>query len=102
MIAQNTNYRARRRSLRPDQTTYVVDGLVGDRRRQDITADVDANMRSGRAFLDFDHDAPDVVACTDAHFSLTSFQKMKVQSLSQVVRIAERLGIFNTVNDGAQ
>src|SRR5215470_13320609 len=45
----------------------LVDCLVGDRGRQDISADVDANMRSSRAFLDFDYDAPDVVACTDAH-----------------------------------
>ena len=48
----------------------LVDGLVGDRGRQDIS--VDANMRSSRAFLDFDHDAPDVVRCTDAHVALST------------------------------
>ena len=36
-----------------------------------------------------------------AHRKVT-MEKMKVQSLPQLVRIAERLGIFNTVNGGAQ
>src|SRR5215468_2381692 len=44
-----------------------VDRLACDRGRHDISADVDANMRSGRAFLDFDYDTPDVVACANAH-----------------------------------
>ena len=66
----------------------LVDRLVGDRGRQDISSDVDVNMRSGRAFLDFDYDAPDVVACTDAHgetllkLALATDKRMEIGRLS--------------------
>ena len=38
---------------------------------QACAADVDADMRSGRALFYFDHGAPDLVACTDAHLSVS-------------------------------
>src|ERR1700687_59794 len=45
-----------------------IDRLIGDRGGDDLAiADIDADMRGGRALLDFDNGALDLVACTDAH-----------------------------------
>src|ERR1700688_3775539 len=45
-----------------------IDRLVGDRGGHDLAAaDVDADMRGGRALLDFEDGALDLVTCTDAH-----------------------------------
>src|ERR1700677_4211280 len=45
-----------------------IDRLVGDRGGNDLaTANIDADMRSGRALLHFDDGALDLIACTDAH-----------------------------------
>jgi hypothetical protein len=45
-----------------------IDRLVGDGGGDNLAlADIDANMRGGRALLHFDDGAFDLVACTDAH-----------------------------------
>src|SRR5262249_41266124 len=46
----------------------IIDGLVSDRRGDDLTAaDIDADMRCGRAFPYLYNGTLDLVACTDAH-----------------------------------
>jgi len=46
----------------------IIDGFIGDRGSHDLaSADVDADMRGGGAFLDFDDGTLDLIACTDAH-----------------------------------
>src|SRR5580700_12177520 len=48
--------------------TQLVDRLVGDRGGNDLaSANIDADMRRGRALLHFDDGALDLIACTDAH-----------------------------------
>src|SRR5260370_37550314 len=45
-----------------------IDRLIRDRGGDDLPiADIDADMRGGRALLDFNDGAFDLVACTDAH-----------------------------------
>src|ERR1700712_202536 len=56
------------RSLAAGFDSEFVDRLVGDGRGDDLAvADIDADMRRGRALLDLDDGALDLVACTDAH-----------------------------------
>src|ERR1700733_15001509 len=49
----------------------VIDRLVGDRGGDGLAvADIDTDMRRGRALLHFDDGAFDLIACTDAHESI--------------------------------
>src|SRR4030088_197223 len=51
-----------------DLDAEIVDRLIGDRGGNDLAiADIDADMRGGRALLDSDDGAFDLVASTDAH-----------------------------------
>src|SRR5580698_1457397 len=52
----------------------LIDRLVGDRGRDDVSAaDIDPDMRGGGTLLDFDDGALDLVACTDAHGKSSNF-----------------------------
>jgi hypothetical protein len=60
--------RSRHRGLAAGLDAEFVDGFVGDGRGDDLAvADIDADMRGGRALLDLDDGTLDLVACTDAH-----------------------------------
>src|SRR5581483_8813647 len=63
-----------------------VDRLIGDRGGDNLAAaDVDADMRGGGAFLDIDHDALDLVACTDAHDDFPWFRRRICDGVLPVV-----------------
>src|SRR5262249_5149150 len=55
----------------------IVHGFIGDRGGHDVAANIDADMRGGRALFHFHDDAPDMVACPEAHFRCSSLAARK-------------------------